>query len=400
MVIQTDRADDPCPLDRAGLARSVAPFGQSRMLPREAYVSDAVFAWEQRNFFEAGWMCIGRSEDMPNPADQKAISVGRSGVFLMRDQGRTLRAFANACRHRGHELLPCGQPAVNRSIVVCPYHAWSYHLDGSLRMTPGFDPEHVDTATHGLVELACSEWHGWIFVDCSGDAGPIEQHLAGLEPLVAPYEPERLVTRGRHEYVVEANWKVLNENYQESYHCPMIHPELCNASPPRSGENYTHPDQGAWVGGWMELRDEMETMSLDGKSSASIFRGLVGEARRHVEYIGVFPNLLISLHPDYVMTHTLTPLTSGTTHIVCSWAFAPEDVERDTFDPSFAVDFWDITNRQDWLACESVQRGLSSPKAIPGPLSNDEDGVYQLVSMIARGYSGLPIVAGTLSEAL
>jgi Rieske 2Fe-2S family protein len=137
--------------------------------------------------------------------------------------------------------------------------------------------------------------------------------------------------------------------------------------------------------------------ALDGTSNASIFRGLEGEARRHVEYIAVFPNLLISLHPDYVMTHLLTPLGPDRTHIECSWAFAPEDVERDDFDPSFAIDFWDITNRQDWLACESVQRGLSSPQAVPGPMSNDEDGVYQFVTMVARSYSGLPVVAGALT---
>ncbi len=140
----------------------------------------------------------------------------------------------------------------------------------------------------------------------------------------------------------------------------------------------------------------METMSLDGKSSANVFRGLSGEAVRHVEYLAVFPNLLMSLHPDYVMTHLLTPLGPDRTRIECTWAFAPEDAGRDVFDPAFAVDFWDITNRQDWLACESVQRGLSSPRAIPGPMSADEDGVYQFVTMVARAYSGMPVENGAL----
>jgi Rieske 2Fe-2S family protein len=147
----------------------------------------------------------------------------------------------------------------------------------------------------------------------------------------------------------------------------------------------------------MEIREGMSTMSLDGRSSGTVFRGLEGEARRRVEYLGVFPNLLISAHPDYVMTHILTPLGPDTTRIECSWAFSPEDTEREGFDPSFAVDLWDITNRQDWLACESVQRGLSSPKAIPGPMSNDEDGVYQFVTMVARAYAGQRVVAGALT---
>lgn len=398
MVNQSDPRAENAPLDPLALAASLAPFGRSTMLPRDAYVSDSVFAWEQLHLLQGGWICVGRSEGMLNPNDQRAVSVGRAGVFLTRDQHGVLRAFANACRHRGHELLPCGAETVNRAIIVCPYHAWSYRLDGTLRMTPGYDSDTFDPTTHGLVELPSSEWHGWIFVDASGEAPAIERHLEGLESLIAQYEPERLVTRGRHEYVVNANWKILNENYQECYHCPMIHPELCNASPPQSGANYLHPGQGAWVGGWMELREDMDTMSLDGTSSATVFRGLTGEAVRHVEYLAVFPNLLISLHPDYVMTHLLTPLGPDRTRIECTWAFAPEDVEREDFDPSFAVDFWDVTNRQDWLACESVQRGLSSPRAIPGPMSTDEDGVYQFVTMVARAYSGLPVETGALTS--
>ena len=172
MVNQGARREATAPLDPQALASSLAPFGQSTMLPRDAYVSEPVFAWEQRHLLEGGWMCIGRSEAMAKPNDQRAVSVGRAGVFLMRDQDGVLRAFANACRHRGHELLPCGAETVNRPIVVCPYHAWSYHLDGSLRMTPGFESDHFDPQTHGLVRLPCEEWHGWIFVDASGAAHP------------------------------------------------------------------------------------------------------------------------------------------------------------------------------------------------------------------------------------
>ncbi len=358
------------------------------MLPREAYTGHEVFDWERRRLFEDGWSCVGMSSAIGSGGDQRAEAVGSGGVFLIRAADGVLRAFANACRHRGHELLPCGGGTVNRSVVLCPYHAWSYRLDGALRKAPGFDrTERFDPSTHGLVELPCEEWHGLVFVNPSGTAGDFASHVEGLEDIVAPYELERLVTRGHHDYVVAANWKVLNENYQECYHCPSIHPELCAASPPRSGENYHHP-AGAWVGGWMELREGFETMSLHGTSNASPLRGLDEHRRRVVDYIAVFPNLLVSLHPDYVMTHVLTPLAPDRTRVVCEWHFAPEDATRDGFDPSFAVDFWDVTNRQDWLACESVQRGLSSPHAVPGPLSQEEDGVYQFVTMVAAAYAG------------
>jgi Rieske 2Fe-2S family protein len=168
----------------------------------------------------------------------------------------------------------------------------------------------------------------------------------------------------------------------------MIHPELCRVSPPQSGENVDM--EGDWVGGWMELREGAETMSLDGRSGGAAMARLGEEERHTVMYVAVLPNLLLSLHPDYVMTHLLTPLTPDTTRVRCSWAFPPQAVAREGFDPSYAVDFWDLTNRQDWAACESVQRGMRSPGFVPGPLAPEEDGVYDFVTLMARRYLGSP----------
>ena len=176
-----------------------------------------------------------------------------------------------------------------------------------VRHAPRFDQwDAFDPAENGLVELPTEEWHGLVFVDPSGQGDPLEIHLAGLEPLVAAHEPERLRVGAGHDYVVEANWKIVIENYQECYHCAVIHPELCMVSPPRSGENYRAAEAGAWVGGWMALRDDAETMSLSGRSGAGVLRGLDGRRRREVVYLVVFPNVLLSLHPDYVMTHVLS----------------------------------------------------------------------------------------------
>jgi len=359
------------------------------MLPRAAYVDPAVFTWEQRHFFGGGWTCVGFSAQIASPGDQRAESAGPGSVLLTRDDDGVLHAFANTCRHRGHELLPCGGSA-QRGAIVCPYHSWTFSLGGELRAASGFKGRPgFDESAWGLIELPVTEWHGLIFVDSSGTAGPVDDALAGLEPLVAPYEPERLAIAGRHEYDAAANWKILTENYHECYHCPMIHPELCRVSPPKSGENY--PAQGTWVGGWMDLRDGMDTMSLDGTSHGVPLRGLDATGLRTVIYVNIFPNVLLSLHPDYVMTHRLTPLAVDRTMIECTWAFAPEALEQPGFDPGYAVEFWDITNRQDWQACESVQRGLSSAHSVPGPLSPDEDAVYQFVTMVARGYSGKPV---------
>jgi glycine betaine catabolism A len=373
-------------VDSIELARSLLPFESSRMLPRAAYLSPDVLAWERTHIF-GRWVCIGSSSDVPGGPGLRAVSVGDSGVLLSRDREGVLRAFENACRHRGHELLPCGGTTEPRAIV-CPYHAWTYDFDGSLRGAPGFkEAKGFDASAHGLFRIPVEEWHGWIFVDPSGAAGDLADHIGELEGIVAPYNTESLVTAASHDYDVAANWKVLVENYQECYHCSMIHPELCKVSPPESGENLEMG--GNWVGGSMDLRPGVETMSLDGRSGSPVIAGLDEEQRRTVMYVAVLPNLLISLHPDYVMTHLLTPLAADLTQVHCSWAFLPDAMAQDDFDPSNAVAFWDITNRQDWSACESVQRGMNAPHFTPGPLAPAEDGVYQFVTYMARAYQGV-----------
>jgi glycine betaine catabolism A len=375
------------PLDEAQLKAACAPFGTSRMLPKAAYVDGDVLAWERREIF-GDWVCVGRSAEVGEPHAAKAYSLGEFGVLVVRDGAGTLRAYENSCQHRGHELLPCGDTASGRAIV-CPYHAWTYDHDGSLRGAPGF--KHAagfDPAEFSLNAVPVHDWHGWLFVDPSGRGKDFTAHVGELEQIVEPYDADSLRTAVTHDYEVAANWKVIVENYQECYHCSMIHPELCRVSPPTSGENIDRA--GDWVGGWMELRAGAETMSLDGKSRGTVMARLDDEEQHTVMYVAVMPNLLLSLHPDYVMTHLLTPLAPNLTRIQCSWAFPPQAMDRDGFDPAYAVDFWDLTNRQDWSACESVQRGIMAPGYVPGPLAPEEDGVYQFVSLMARRYLGLP----------
>ncbi|MFN8196005.1 MAG: aromatic ring-hydroxylating dioxygenase subunit alpha [Nocardioidaceae bacterium] len=374
----------PAPVDQSQLADALKPFGQSRMLPAGSYLDDAVLAWEREHLF-SGWVALGRAEEVARPRQMKAFAAGAAGVLVVRGDDGVVRGFQNACRHRGHELLPCDGTAEHRAIV-CPYHAWSYRLDGSLIGAPGHkEAEHFDTDDYPLHGVDVREWHGWLFADRGADV-PFEQHVEGLDTIVAHYDGADLVTAETHEYDVEANWKVIVENYQECYHCSSIHPELCRVSPPDSGDNL--PPRGGWMGGGMDLRDGMATMSLDGHSDGTVITRLDEVEQRTVMYIAVLPNMLISLHPDYVMTHLLTPITPGKTRIRCSWAFPRSVTEQEGFSPAYAVDFWDLTNRQDWAACESVQRGMSTPGYVPGPLAPAEDGVYDFVHFVASKYAG------------
>ena len=373
--------------------------GPERMLPAAAYTSVEVLAWERRNLFAGTWACLGRVDEVlaagnGKPMTHRALMVGDVRVLLARDPGRSdhgaLRLFANTCRHRGHELLPNDQTST-RATILCPYHAWTFNLDGSLRAAPGFrDLQDFDPAQFGLIELPVEVWGGWVFAHALHPLGSPEvpdfrTHLGALEGVVEPYRTDELVLAGRHSYDIAANWKVIAENYHECYHCPLIHPELCQVSPPDSGDNYDLP--GAWIGGAMNLREGMETMTLTGERAATPIPG-VDPTR--VEYLHLLPNLLISAHPDYVMTHRIVPLTPGTTWIECSWFVLPP-ADGSAPGAERAVEFWDITNKEDWGACESVQRGLASPHFAPGPFAPNEDAVAQLVRTMSRAYHGRSI---------
>jgi Rieske 2Fe-2S family protein len=373
----------PAPVDPAALEPALRPFGQSTTLPAEAYLSEAVFDWEMREFFEAGWVCAGRASELDAVGDRRAVAVGRESVLLLRD-GSAVRGFFNVCRHRGHELLAVGASG-GGGRIQCPYHGWEYGLDGRLRSAPRLGQRvGFDAAAHGLASVAVVDWEGWVMVNVSGTAAAFEQTAGDLVQRIAAHRPGSLVVAASSEYTVEANWKLIVENYHECYHCPEIHPELCRVTPPTSGMNYR--PAGLWVGGVMDLMPDADTMSVSGRSQAPPLPGLGEEQRRHIYYFGLFPNLLISLHPDYVLTHRLDPLGPRQTRVACEWLFPPEVIARSGFDPGYAVEFWDITNRQDWKACESVQRGVSSRAYRQGPIAAPEDAVYQFVTMVADAY--------------
>lgn len=373
------------PFDPRDLEACLTPPG--RTLPGAAYTSDEVLAWERNGFFEGSWTCVGRAANLAGPGDQRAVKVGAEAILLVRGQDGELRGFFNTCRHRGHELLPCGGPVVTSRAIRCPYHSWTYALDGGFKTAPSFvdrpDWRKTDPG-NSLVPVRVGEWGGWAFVNPSGDAPPLPEHLGNLVETLAPYEPERLEPAATHEYEIAANWKLIAENYHECSHCTNIHPELCRVTPPDSGRAFE--PTGLVVGGNMELKDHAETMSLTGESGGVPLGELDGEARRTVLYLHALPNLLISAHPDYVMTHRLDPVAAGRTRVECQWLFPPEAVSKEGFDPAYAVEFWDITNRQDWTACEGVQRGAAGRGYRQGPMSEAEGNVWQLIALVARGY--------------
>jgi Rieske 2Fe-2S family protein len=384
----------PAPLDQSEVQAVLKGFGESLTFPADAYLSPQVLEWELDHLWRSNWVCVGRLDELLAPGQLRAIDVAGEGVLLSREQDGRLRAFSNVCRHRGHELAPIGA-AFDARQIRCPYHSWSYRFDGSLRQAPRFTQSIAfDTADYPLVDIGVARYGGWVWIDLSGTAPDIEEHFGNLADIAAPYETERLIEAASHSYVIDSNWKIVVENYNECYHCSTIHPELCEVTPPDSG--FDHVPSGMWCGGTMDLKPHASTMSLDGASMGVNFRGIDEHLARQVWYLTVTPNLLLSIHPDYVMTHLLTPIGIDQTRVECSWLFPPEAFDIEGFDPAYAVDFWDITNREDWAACEAVMRGVKNRGYRPGPLSNWEGTVYQFLGIMAHAYLGEGLVVPTV----
>jgi Rieske 2Fe-2S family protein len=371
------------PIDPGLLASVLRPRSASSPLPPQAYGDPDVLQWEWEHLFEGSWVCVGREEHFPGKGDFETVPVGRESILVVRGGDGVVRAFFNVCQHRGTRLvMDAAGSELDR--IVCPYHSWTYGTDGRLVAAEHTREETFDRAGAGLSPVAVDLFAGWVFVNVSGDAPPLLQYLEDLVPRIARVRPQDLRACERREYEVAANWKLLTENFQECYHCPTIHPELVQVTPYRSGSD--EPSRGPWLGGPMELSPGCTTMSMTGRTSRPPIPG-TGEAdRRLVFYYSLLPNLWMSLHPDYVMTHTITPLAPDRTRVVCEWLFHPDAADGPDFDPGDAVEFWDLVNRQDWSAVERVQLGVGSRGFRGGHFSTMEGTVHQMSALLARSY--------------
>ena len=374
----------------ADVARTRLPVYQASMLPPRSFHAEDVFAFEQAAWFGRDWVCVGREEDAAAAGEYFLAQVAGESVMVVRGQDLQLRAFHNVCRHRGSRIQTDERGRVVR--FQCPYHAWTYDLAGTLQRAAHTDalvdfvPEH-----NGLVPVRLTTWLGFVFLTLNPAAEPLDDQLAGLARVIAQF-PVAGLRRGRRiDYEVRANWKVIAENYSECYHCPGVHPQLNKLTPYDQGQNVE--SDGPWAGGWMELVGDADTMSVDGHTHGRPpLPGLSAADERRIYYFVVWPNLLISLHPDYVMTHQVWPVEPGRSRVICEWLFDPQVMAQPGFDPSDAVEFWDMTNRQDWRVCELQQQGTASAAYTAGRYSLMEDMVHAFDLMCADRYAADGVV--------
>ncbi|MER5387483.1 aromatic ring-hydroxylating dioxygenase subunit alpha [Saccharopolyspora sp. NPDC002686] len=340
-----------------GLTESLLPT-----LSGQYYTDPAIFSLEQSRIFEKQWFCAVRSGDLVEPGAFQTVQIGRESVLIARDRRGGLNAFLNVCRHRGARLCTEEQGQVKRSFQ-CPYHAWTYGLDGTLVAAPNLTsmPD-VDRTEFGLTRLHLREWLGYAWV-CLAEEPPsfedtviadVGERLGDAGEIDA-YDIAALSLGKRIHYDVKANWKQIIENFMECYHCATIHPELTEVLP-EFADGFAAQ---YYVGHGAEFGSDVEGFTVDGSEGLERLPGVGEHQDRRYYAITVKPQVFINLVPDHVILHRMFPVAPDRTLIECDWLYLPEVVESGR-DLSRSVELFDRVNRQDFDACERCQLSMDS----------------------------------------
>lgn len=343
----------------------------SRTLPGAAFTSPEVFATERERIFARAWNCVGRAGRVSDRGAYFLADVAGESIIVLRDSAGILRAFFNVCRHRGTRI--CTEPAGRLGETLqCPYHAWTYATDGRLVGAPHMhEVEGFDKADHPLHAAAIAEWEGFLFVNVAREPEPFDAVWQSMKDRLSRFGLLRLEVGHRVSYDVKANWKLVFENYSECLHCPTIHPKLATVLPYQSGANDL--TEGPFLGGYMEIKAPNESATMSGRACGRpVGEALPEEDVRRAYYYTLMPNLMLSIHPDYVNYYLVHPVAPDRTRVESEWLFHPRTLADGAANVPDAVDFWDLTNRQDWEIVERSQAGIASRRYAPGPYSPRE----------------------------
>jgi Rieske 2Fe-2S family protein len=343
----------------------------ARTLPGRFYTSPDVLSAERERIHARQWNCVGRASAIDRPGDYFLADVAGESIIILRDRQGAARAFFNVCRHRGTRL--CSDPAGHLSETIqCPYHAWTYMTDGRLIGAPHMqEVEGFDKAEYPLHSAALAEWEGFLFVNISDQPVPFDDAWAPMIGRLARFNLATLRVGHRVKYDVRANWKLVFQNYSECLHCPVIHPELAAVLPYQSGANDL--TRGPFLGGYMQITEPNESATMSGRACGRLVSDdLPPDDRRRAFYYSLMPNLLLSIHPDYVNYYLVEPVAADRTTVTSEWMFHPDNEGPAGFNPDDAIRFWDVTNRQDWDIIERSHAGITSRRYQPGPYSPRE----------------------------
>ncbi|MGQ0734975.1 MAG: aromatic ring-hydroxylating oxygenase subunit alpha [Acidobacteriota bacterium] len=346
-----------------------------RTLPSSCYTDAEWYAREMHRIFASMWISAGRVEQVAGRGQFLRRDVAGASVLIVGDGQGGLRAFHNVCRHRGTRVCDASVGTFPGSIQ-CPYHGWTYDLHGALVGAPQMDEvAGFVRSDYPLKPVACETWAGHVFIHLGDAPAPFAAQVGELPARFAAWNMEGLRMVRRTVYDVRANWKLIVQNYNECLHCPMIHPLLNRMHHYLGASNV--PSTETYCGGAMGFRDGVETLSVDGKRRRAILPGLSEADASAVHYFAIYPNMLLTLHPDYMVTVSIWPQAPDRTRLVSEWHFHPDEIARPGFVYEDAVEFWDTTNREDWAISERSQQGIASLGYLPGPYSTRERQLWE-----------------------
>jgi len=405
--------------DLGRLSELLAARRPGYSLPQALYTDADLYAHDVKAIFEAGWLFIGFECELPRPGNYLAMTVGTTPIVLLRDRAGTVRGYFNSCRHRGAQICPDG--AGRSARLVCPYHQWTYELDGRLVHAASM-AEDFEAADHGLKPIHVEVVAGAVFASLADQPPDFSVFARMLQPMLATSGMDNAKLAHTVVLVEKANWKLVMENGRECYHCAACHPELGVSFPVDvtdkfGSEDEEHfrqfrarmeshgltvgPEDGSW---WQIARFPLNagsiSMSRDGKPLVArrlldLDGGDVGSLRVATE-----PNSFFHVLGDYAFHFAAYPVGPQETHVVGKWYVHKDAVEGVDYDLATLVETWDVTNRQDRDLAENNQRGVNGKGYVPGPYSPTAEAlVMRLIDWYCermRAYAGLP--SGRIAE--
>lgn len=349
------------------------PLLEAETLPGHCYTSEAFYQREVEGIFLKTWNFIGRVDRVPNPGDYFAFEFVGVPVVVLRDNEGRVRAFANTCRHRGAKIA-CGEG--NKKNLSCPYHSWTYKLDGTLDFVPEMDQAvGFDKSNYNLIELRLETWAGFLFLNFDKEAVPLAAHLGDLPALMESYGFERMRCTRRAEYQLACNWKVYVENAMESYHVPTVHLKTLQQQK-RDHNPPILPERGEFSG--LFTRHEGSRALLPGMKGFPFIPTLKGDAAAGTYYILINPSTMFGCTYDCMWWLELHPEGPGQSKLIVGSCFPEDTVARDDFE-ELVQNYYrrlDISIAEDNEISDQQQIGLSSPFCLPGRFSHMEPLVH------------------------
>ncbi len=360
-------------------------------LPQEFYADPDVFAFDLAAIYGESWILVGFEVEVPDPGSYLAVTIGRSPVVVVRGQDGALRGFYNSCRHRGSQICTTGHG--RHSWLICPYHQWTYRLDGTLASAPRMTG--LDLSRHGLRPIHVGTVSGAVYVCLADDPPAFDTFRDQVGPLLAPHNLSNAKLAFESTLVERANWKLVMENARECYHCIARHPELSLTFPVKGRRTVqfadvqrfegfrgrmaaagllTGPVEGPW---WQAMRfplnEGMTTLSTDGamacrKLMCDVESGDIGSLRWALE-----PHCFAHATADVTFLFSALPTGPEETVVVSKWLVHKDAVEGVDYDIDRLTALWTTTNLQDRDLCETNQRGVNSLGYVPGPYNQETE---------------------------